>query len=166
MRKSTPLLLTLGLWLPLAGQSLPETFAKHWKTSVTYTRAMADKMPADGYSFKPTPAQMSFGEQVLHIANSNASFAAAIAGGKAPSWDSEKADRTTALSALDESAKLASAVIAKLTPEQMQKMLKTEEGQMRVEDLILLMFDHTTHHRGQMVVYLRLKGIPPAEYAF
>ncbi len=166
MRIPTTLILTLSLSLPLAAQSLPETFAKHWKTSVTYTRTMADKMPADGYSFKPTPVQMSFGEQVLHIANSNASFAAAISGGKAPSWDSKKADRATALAALDESARMASAAIAKLTPEQLQKKVKTEEGELRIEDLILLMFDHTTHHRGQMVVYLRLKGIAPADYAF
>ena len=85
MRIPTHLITTVCLCLPLAAQSLPETFAKHWKTSVTYTRAMADKMPADGYSFKPTPAQMSFGEQVLHIANANASFAAALTGGKAKS---------------------------------------------------------------------------------
>jgi uncharacterized damage-inducible protein DinB len=166
MRNSSHFILTLSLCLPLAAQSLPETFAKHWKTSVTYTRAMADKMPADGYSFKPTPPQMSFGEQVLHIANANASFAAAITGGKALSWDSKKADRASALAALDESAKLATAAIAKLTPEQLQKTVKSEEGEMRVEDLVLLMFDHTTHHRGQMVVYLRLKGIPPADYNF
>jgi len=166
MRNPTSLILTLGLCLPLGAQSLPETFAKHWKTSVNYTRAMADKMPADGYSFKPTPAQMSFGEQVLHIASANASFAAAITGGKSRSWDAKKTDRVSALAALDESAKLASDAIAKLTPELLQKTIKSEEGEMRVEDLVMLMFDHTTHHRGQMVVYLRLKGIPPAEYAF
>ena len=166
MRNPTALILTLGLCLPLGAQSLPETFAKHWKTSVTYTRAMADKMPADGYSFKPTPAQMSFGEQVLHIANANASFAAAITGGKARSWDPKQADRTAALAALDESAKLAEDAVARLTPELLQKKVKSEEVEMRVEDIVMLMLDHTTHHRGQMVVYLRLKGIPPAEYDF
>ena len=166
MLNLTRLTLTLCLCLPVTAQSLQETFAKHWKTSVTYTRAMADKMPADGYSFKPTPAQMSFGEQVLHIATANAMFAAALTGGKAPSWDTKKADRASALAALDESARFASEAIAKLTDEQLHKMLKTEEGEMHGVDLVMLMFDHTTHHRGQMVVYLRLKGIAPADYDF
>ena len=29
---------------------------------------------------------------------------------------------------------------------------------------LMLMADHVTHHRGQMLVYLRLKGITPPKY--
>ena len=31
----------------------------------------AEEMPADKYGFKPTPAQMSFGQVVLHVAGAN-----------------------------------------------------------------------------------------------
>ena len=166
MRRLTPLFLLIAACLPLAAESMPEILAKHWKMSVDYTKAMAEKMPADGYSFKPTPAEMSFGEQVLHIASANALFVGALTGTKAPSWDSKKADRASALAALAESSRLVTAALAKMTPEELNKVLKTEEGEMRGVELVMLMLDHTTHHRGQMVVYLRLKGIAPAEYSF
>ena len=38
-----------------------------------------------------------------------------------------------------------------------QKILRRE--------LCFRMLDHVAHHRGQMVIYLRLKGIVPPEYA-
>lgn len=167
MRTITNVMLAICLSLPAVAQTSPtETLSRHWKISVDYTRAMAEKMPADGYSFKPTPAQMTFGEQILHIANSNADFAASILGVKAKTWDAKKADRATALAALDESAKLATEALSGLTVEKMHSKIKSSEGEMQTMDLILLMFDHTTHHRGQMVTYLRLKGIAPADYNF
>ncbi|MFI5240014.1 MAG: DinB family protein, partial [Gemmatimonadales bacterium] len=46
--------------------------------------AAAEAMPADKYGFKPTPAQMSFGQLVLHVAGSNEFMCATIAGTKAP----------------------------------------------------------------------------------
>jgi uncharacterized damage-inducible protein DinB len=30
--------------------------------------------------------------------------------------------------------------------------------------ILLLLSDHITHHRGQMIVYLRLNGISPPRY--
>ena len=33
--------------------------------------AAAEEMPADKYSFKPTPAQMSFGDIVAHLVEGN-----------------------------------------------------------------------------------------------
>ncbi len=46
--------------------------------------AAAEEMPADKYGYKPTPAQMSFAQLVLHVAGSNEYLCAAISGGKAP----------------------------------------------------------------------------------
>jgi uncharacterized damage-inducible protein DinB len=33
-------------------------------------------------------------------------------------------------------------------------------------EVLMLAWDHTTHHRGQLIVYLRLKGIKPTDYKF
>ena len=46
--------------------------------------AAAREMPADKYSFAPTPAQMSFGKLVLHVAGSNDFMCSTISGSKAP----------------------------------------------------------------------------------
>ena len=41
-------------------------------------------MPADKYGFKPTPAQMSFADIVVHLTEGNDYLCGAIAGAKAP----------------------------------------------------------------------------------
>ena len=45
--------------------------------------AMAEDFPEDKYDFKPTPAQRSFAEQLLHMAGSN-DFFTDVANGKKP----------------------------------------------------------------------------------
>lgn len=46
--------------------------------------AAAKEMPAGKYSYAPTPAQMSFGKLVLHVAGANNFMCATISGSKAP----------------------------------------------------------------------------------
>src|SRR5208337_3741227 len=44
--------------------------------------AMAEDFPEDKYDFKPTPAQRSFAEQLLHAAGANYYFTYAVRGDK------------------------------------------------------------------------------------
>lgn len=37
-------------------------------------------------------------------------------------------------------------------------------GPMTKRQIIHLMNDHLTHHRGQLIIYLRMKGIKPPRY--
>src|SRR5581483_5174636 len=46
--------------------------------------AAAEVMPADKYSFKPTPAQMSFADIVVHLSQGNDALCGTIGGQKAP----------------------------------------------------------------------------------
>jgi hypothetical protein len=59
-----------------APKNPPETdhkalFAKHWQISKEFTLAVAEAMPAEGYDFKPTAEEMSFGQLMVHIAAQN-----------------------------------------------------------------------------------------------
>ena len=47
--------------LPAFAQDLKGDLVKHLKTSRDFTLKVAEAMPADSYSFKLTPPQMSFG---------------------------------------------------------------------------------------------------------
>ena len=40
----------------------------------------ADELPADKYSYRPTPAQMTFGQLIAHVAQTNAALCSGIAG--------------------------------------------------------------------------------------
>src|SRR5579863_2838440 len=58
--------------------------------------AMAEDFPEDKYDFKPTPAQRSFAEQLLHAANANYFFTNAALGQKMPAEeDPKRADYKT-----------------------------------------------------------------------
>lgn len=46
-------------------------FIRDWQVSKGFTIAVAEAMPADLYGFKPNPDEMTFGEQMIHIAQSN-----------------------------------------------------------------------------------------------
>ena len=56
---------------------------KDWASQKDTIVKIANAMPEDKFGFKPTPAQRSFGEQVLHIAQVNNMLLAAL-GGKTP----------------------------------------------------------------------------------
>jgi len=85
-RSLTTLLLGAALVLPVFTQEagMPPQLVDHWKTSKKYVLALAEQMPAADYSFKPNPAEMSFGEQMAHIAGSNSYFFATLSGLKDP----------------------------------------------------------------------------------
>ena len=48
---------------------------------------MAEDFPEDKYDFKPTPAQRSFAEQLLHAAGANYFFINPVKGVKLPTGD-------------------------------------------------------------------------------
>ncbi len=140
-------------------------FAKHWKTAGDYTIAIAEQMPAESYSFKPVPEEMSFAEQMVHICNANGYFLKTLTGDTPPEKPSAM-DKDTVLKFMRASFDWTNTELAKVTPDQMMKSYKMEGQDMSGIDVLELASNHTTHHRGQCIVYLRLKGIKPTDYRF
>jgi uncharacterized damage-inducible protein DinB len=134
---------------------------KHWAASKEFTDAVAAAMPDENYGFKAADAEMSFGEMVVHIAQGNGSYCAAAAGAKSPIAKPAKIDKATAIALLDQSFEFCSTTIAGL-----QDLNKTAGRGMDVRELLWAGFTHTAHHRAQLEVYLRLKGIKPPDYKF
>jgi uncharacterized damage-inducible protein DinB len=140
----------------LAGEDIVSKLLEHWKTSKAYTIAIAQQMPEADYGFRPNPDEMTFKEQLMHIAGMNDYFMSKITGVKAPLAKPATLDKASVIRALSDSFDSAIKTIGSLTPEQAEKNIET----------LLLAMDHTTHHRGQCVVYLRARGIKPADYAY
>ena len=57
--------------------------------------AMAEDCPEDKYDFKPTPAQRSFAEQLLHAAGSSYYFTNSVTGQKPPAAEDPKRDQSS-----------------------------------------------------------------------
>src|SRR5205807_10512813 len=62
--------------------SIQAEMLKDWTGLKEAMNKIANEMPADKFDFKPTPAQQSYGERVLHIAQVNDRFLGMV-GGKA-----------------------------------------------------------------------------------
>jgi uncharacterized damage-inducible protein DinB len=168
-RSTTALLLGAALLLPALAQDagvVPPVLVEHWKTSKAYVTALAEQMPADAYAFKPNAAEMSFGEQVAHIASSNAFFFSKLSGQKNPIGKPANFEKATVLKMLNDSYDFCIAALAGLPHETMFQTFESPEGKMTGMELLLFATDHTAHHRGQLIVYLRAKNIKPADYRF
>lgn len=149
-------------------------FVHDWQISKDFTIDVAKAMPAELYTFKPNPDEMTFGEQMIHIAGSNIFRFNQITGIKPPfGFDPSKpmaSDKESALKLLDQSFDYVIDVLPKITPEQLQRTWHIPSWKGRNDPdgraMILNMFVHTAHHRAQCEVYLRAKGIKPPDYTF
>jgi uncharacterized damage-inducible protein DinB len=148
-----------------AGQSLVDILVKHFETSKEFTIAVADKMPAEQYSFKATDAEMGFGEMVNHIANANNNYCSSAFGGTAPP-KGEDHSKDAATKRLAASFDLCIDGLKKMSDADLMKIVGKAPRQSTAFERFWGGFTHTAHHRAQLEVYLRLKGIQPPDYKF
>jgi uncharacterized damage-inducible protein DinB len=141
-------------------------YGKHWKTARDLTLAVADAMPADGYGLKPDPGEMSFGEQISHIAQANYGYCSAFTKAKSPFTKPANFDKETVMKLTGDSFDYCSEIIGALTEDQLNEMRGPEGRQSSLREVMLGAFTHMAHHRGQAEVYLRVKGIKPPQYKF
>jgi uncharacterized damage-inducible protein DinB len=123
----------------------------------------AEKMPEEEYAFKADPAVRSFGQILGHIADTNYSFCSAVLSESNPSPGIEKTKTTKAdlTGALHDAFAYCNRAYEALTDASANETVKAF-GQER-NKLGVLWFNgsHNLEHYGNLVVYLRLKGIVP-----
>ena len=129
--------------------------------------AMAEDFPEDKYDFKPTPAQRSFAEQLLHAAGSCYYFTNPAMGQKPPAED-PKRDQYKSKADIVAFVKKAFADGATAIQSKGEKGLMTEvvyypQQKARVLDIAYGIIEHSGEHYGQLVVYYRLAGLVPPE---
>lgn len=166
MRRLLAFLFVLAVPGLAAENDLVATLVKHWKVSKAYTIAVANQMPDDSYGFKPNPEQMTFAEQLAHLAGANAFFLSRATDTKPPIGKPASMDKATILKFLNDSFDYTIKAAQGLTPEQLHKEVDTPDGRMTGLEAVMFAMDHTTHHRGQLIVYLRVKNIKPTEYQY
>lgn len=128
--------------------------------------AAAEEMPADKYGFKPTPAQMSFGEVMGHVAGSNEYLCATIAGTKAPA--SEEAAAASAegkdklIARIKQSFAFCDSALAKVDDSKLADSVPFFGGRQVSRALaVLALAQDWADHYTQTAIYLRLNGLLP-----
>jgi len=163
------LLISLGFSINGKAQtkdSLLNQLSAKWKNTKTYALKVAELMPEEHYNFKPVPDVMTFDEQLLHIAqNMNWLSSAYLLGSKQNSKsDAKVLSKQSIINTISTAYDSALAVHYRLTPKQLDEVVPFFAGPKSRRQILILMHDHQTHHIGQLIVYLRLKGIKPPEY--
>ena len=140
---------------------------KKWERATAYTLEVARAMPPSEFGFRPVPEEMTFGQQLDHIAQNMTWLAGDhLAAAKFSHRLSAQKNRTPAetIEVLTAALAYARDAIAATKPADLAAKKKFFAGPMSKRQIIALMHDHHTHHRGQLVVYLRLQGIKPPSY--
>jgi uncharacterized damage-inducible protein DinB len=149
-----------------ADDTLVPKLVNHWQTSKAYTLAIADQMPEDGYASKPNVDERTFAEQLVHIAGANAFFLSKVSGTASPIGKPEKLDKASVVKLLNDSYDYVIKTVGTLTPAQLGATVDLGFEKISGLDVVLLGLDHSTNHRAQCIVYLRVKNIKPADYRF
>ena len=145
------------------------SFAGDIQADWTRTRGLitgiVEAMPDDKFSFKPTPAQQTFAERVLHVAQTDL-FILPTLGGKtpAPTINAKAATKAELLAALKQTFDYGEAVIKEFNDQQWVERV-TPPGFMgpSASRARIIYFDmqHSEDMYGQFVVYVRLNGVTP-----
>lgn len=147
-----------------AQQITPKTaFLEKWENAATYTLAVAEAMPEEAYDFKPTDRQMSFSEQLLHMkANMDwlgqTYFNAPIPEGQ------ETRSKMQIIAALKASFAQVTAAVGNTPDAELSQTVEFFAGPKSKLQILNLLQDHLTHHRGQVLVYLNLNEVTPPRY--
>ena len=123
----------------------------------------AEKMPEENYSFKPTPEVRSFGQLVGHVADANYMFCSQASGQANPSKDIEKTKTSKAdlVFAVKDAVAYCSKSFDGMTDAKGSEMVKLFGFNLARLTLYSLNTAHTDEHYGNMVTYMRLKGLVP-----
>jgi uncharacterized damage-inducible protein DinB len=132
------------------------------KTNVIRT---AEKVSEDLYAFKPTPDVRSLGQLLAHIADGNFGICGAAAGMKPPMSGIEKSTggkgKAAIQKALAASFEFCESAWASMDATRSGEMTKTFLGTQPRFSTLQFNTSHVWEHYGNLVTYMRLKGIVP-----
>ena len=167
-------LLAVVLFVPsVAGAaSLAADMQKSWAQQHRLIVATVQAMPEESFSFKPTEAQRTFGEQVLHIAGAN-SFLMGFVGAnvEGPEVDRtnlktfglEATSKDDFIARLDASFEHGKAALAEFSDDDLLAEVTGPPwvGKVTRAGMVQFILGHNMDIYGQLVVYLRLEGVTP-----
>src|SRR5690606_562115 len=172
------LLLTSIILLSLFSSSLgaqENSFIKEYlerlENSKKYLILVAETMPEDKYDFKATPESMSFAENLMHIGWAMDWHSQSLMGGReARDYNTDTELKVTSkskkemIAKIDETFDKTVEFISNFDINKLEERLDYFGSDRTKRQVLLILADHITHHRGQMLVYMRLNGLVPPRY--
>jgi hypothetical protein len=137
-----------------------------WQGQKEQMMGLAGAMPEDKFGYKSTPAQRSYGEQILHVAQINMFLLQSLGAKAAPPQVNLKAtSKADILQALAQSYDFGTAALKEFNDAAMAQAVDGPRflGRATRARIAYFAMSHAMDIYGQMAVYLRLNDIvPPA----
>ncbi len=165
------LFLLLSICPKGTGQEDPflRDFLVRWDQSKAYLLAVAEAMSEAHYFQAPFDEGKSFAEQLMHMAVVMDWHAFSKFGGsEAPiRWEDFQVTGKNKAQLIQETARefdRAKELIKEFDPNKLDETTSYAAFSRTRRQFLLLLADHVTHHRAQLIVYLRLHHIAPPNY--
>jgi len=146
------------------GNPVADAFRDNAKSQAKNLVAAAEEFPADKYSYKPTPSQMSVGDIVVHLSQGNDYLCGTIGGMKAPERSKIAAtdSKDALLARLRETFAFCDQALAPLTDANLGEQLPFFGGRKMTRAAVMtLTTGDWADHYSQYANYLRLNGMLP-----
>jgi uncharacterized damage-inducible protein DinB len=133
------------------------------KQVTAWIERAAEKMPEEEYAFKPDPASRSFGQILGHIADADYLFCSTVLGESSPSPGIEKSKTTKSelRAALHDAFTYCNRAYDALTDDGANETIKAFGQERNKLGALWFNASHNLEHYGNLVVYMRTKGIVP-----
>jgi uncharacterized damage-inducible protein DinB len=168
--KSSIVTVTLVLVASIAHAQTPSadtytgTLTRSWQRIARMVAASAEAMPEAGYSFKPSADVRTFGELIGHLAEEHYMICAGAKGEKNPKEGvafEKIATKAEMVKAINDSITYCNVVFSSTKDEAKTLQPPTENRHDTSFSSLLLNVTHDSEHYGNLVTYLRMKGIVP-----
>jgi uncharacterized damage-inducible protein DinB len=153
-----------GAFAQAPSASYTSAVTSSWNRVKRLVTASAEAVPEASYTFKPSPDVRTFGELIGHLADDHYVFCSGVKGEKNPKQGAslEKlATKAELIKALNESIAYCDAVYAAAKDD--AKLLEPAAPNRRDTPFggLLMNVTHDSEHYGNLVTYMRMKGIVP-----
>ncbi|SRR5579871_76466 len=151
-------------------QNIPPGIAEDWmgeyKHAAGQVEALAEKVPADKYAWRPAPGVRSVSEVYMHIAIANYFFLSSVGVPEAaeamkkltPTTEKDMTAKADVVKYLKASQDLVRSSYPNLD---LKKKVKFLGKDTTVEGVMLRLVVHVNEHMGQSVAYARVNGVVP-----
>ena len=146
-------------------------YLERLENSRKYLILVAKEMPEENYSFKASPESLTFAEHLMHIGYALDWHSQSLLGGRdSRDWDTDTVykvgnrSKKEMISTIDETFDAAIELIKRFDTAKLDDELGYFGLNRSKRQIFLLLADHITHHRSQMLVYIRMNGGVPPRY--
>lgn len=146
-------------------------YLERLENSHKYLILIAENMPEDKYDFKASPESMTFAENLMHIGYAMDWHSQSLLGGReSRDWKTDtifkvaNTSKKEMIATIDKTVVATINLIKQFDATQLDDELDYFGLNRTKRQIFLLLADHITHHRGQMIVYMRLNGLVPPRY--